>query len=367
MRVPQLKHHRGVEQGYARFAGRLKYFGRWPRTHRQPPRAVRDAFERFLADWLDERARAAPDGHKGRPSVGVLWDLYHTWAQTYYRKGGRQTSEVAVIVSACKIAAALFFELPASRFGPKNLKAVQAEFVRLGWSRRSLNKQVGRVRGMFRWGVEEGYVPSSTYEALRAVRPLKKGRSPAPERAPVRAVPWADVELTIAKARQPLPDVVRVHWLVGCRAEDVVAMRGDEIRQVEGGRLFEPSTWKTEHVEGEERLAYWIGPEAWRIIDPRFRVAKGGPLFPTRSKRLQPGTSCYTTASYRRAITRLCERHGISRWTPGRLRHGRLTEIRAKFGVEAAQAVARHRQITTTQIYAEASSDLSRKVMEEIG
>jgi site-specific recombinase XerC len=40
-------------------------------------------------------------------------------------------------------------------------------------------------------------------------------------------------------------------------------------------------------------------------------------------------------------------------WCPNRLRHTAATEIRSKFGLEAAQIILGHAQANVTQVYAE--------------
>ena len=55
------------------------------------------------------------------------------------------------------------------------------------------------------------------------------------------------------------------------------------------------------------------------------------------------------------------------RWTPLQLRHTAATEIRARFGLEAAQVVLGHARADTTEIYAERDLAKARGVMAEIG
>ena len=74
---------------------------------------------------------------------------------------------------------------------------------------------------------------------------------------------------------------------------------------------------------------------------------------------LQPGNH-YTTDSYRRAITRVCEKHDIEKWSPNRLRHSAATEIRKEFGLEAAQVILGHSSADVSQIYA--ARDLAKGI-----
>jgi integrase len=101
-----------------------------------------------------------------------------------------------------------------------------------------------------------------------------------------------------------------------------------------------------------------------------------------RKRKLPPGT-CYNGASYRRAIERACDRaypptdgltpetlkewQGQHRWAPNRLRHTAATELRKRFGLEAAQVILGHSYADVTQIYAEADQKLAIGVMAMIG
>jgi integrase len=55
------------------------------------------------------------------------------------------------------------------------------------------------------------------------------------------------------------------------------------------------------------------------------------------------------------------------RWSPLQLRHTKGTETRARYGLEAAQVQLGHSKADVTQIYAETSLELARKIATEIG
>src|SRR5579864_7110339 len=65
--------------------------------------------------------------------------------------------------------------------------------VRPGWCRSNVNKQVGRIKHVFKWTVGEQLIPPSVYQALSAVEGLRRGRSDARETEPVKPVPEAHV------------------------------------------------------------------------------------------------------------------------------------------------------------------------------
>ena len=61
--------------------------------------------------------------------------------------------------------------------------------IRAGNCRSEINRRVGRIVRMFKWGVSEELVPPLVYEALRTVPGLRKGRSGAREKPPVSRSP----------------------------------------------------------------------------------------------------------------------------------------------------------------------------------
>ena len=109
----------------------------------------------------------------------------------------------------------------------------------------------------------------------------------------------------------------------------------------------------------------------------------------------------YTTGSYRKAIHRACDlafpapeplcrrtdesvrdwRERLTdmqraeldqwqsdhRWSPNRLRHSAGTEIRKRYGLEAAQVILGHASADVTQIYAERDLQKAVEIMREVG
>src|SRR5262249_47372222 len=55
-------------------------------------------------------------------------------------------------------------------------------------------------------------------------------------------------------------------------------------------------------------------------------------------------------------------RSAIAVWTPNQLRHLSATEVRKRFGLEAAQVVLGHEKASTTEIYAEKNISLAVRV-----
>ena len=57
----------------------------------------------------------------------------------------------------------------------------------------------------------------------------------------------------------------------------------------------------------------------------------------------------------------------IPHWHPHQLRHNRGTEIRKKYGIEAAQVALGHARADVTEVYAEKNLEQARQIAQGDG
>ena len=133
----------------------------------------------------------------------------------------------------------------------------------------------------------------------------------------------------------------------------------------------------------QEILRPWLpeDAEAYAFSPRRSEALRNAALKANRQSKMTPSQAAkkpkgrakaplhkhYPVGSYRQAIRRACKRASIAVWLPNQLRHSRLTDIRSQYGLEASRVVGGHREVSTTQIYAETNRDLARQVMAEVG
>ena len=68
-----------------------------------------------------------------------------------------------------------------SEFGPVALDELRDAMIdELDWSRKYVNKQVSRIRSMFKWAAAKEIVDAGVSAALRELPGLKKGRITCP-------------------------------------------------------------------------------------------------------------------------------------------------------------------------------------------
>ena len=174
---PKYSKHKASGQAVVTIAGKDIYLGDYG------TKESRQEYDRGVAEWLaagrtapqPARALATGDGL----SVATLLLQFWRHARTYYRDADGQTAgEAFNYKDALKPVLNLYGRTHAKTFGPRALKTVRDEMIRMGWSRRYINRQVLRIKSVFRWAAENELVPASVYES-------RCGRWPACARARV--------------------------------------------------------------------------------------------------------------------------------------------------------------------------------------
>jgi len=379
-RVPKYCHHKASGQAVVCLSGRDHYLGK------HGSRESHRLYERLIAEWLANGGRHGRDGHQaGDLIVNQLLAAYWRWAENYYVKNGRSSRELQGVEYAIKPLVKLYGTLPVNQFSPSKLKTVRQALVDAGYCRPLINHHVNRIRRIFKWGIEEEIVPSSVLEALKAVAPLKKTRTTAPEPAPVQPVAEADINAALAHLPPTVQAMVRLQLLTAMRPGELCLMRGCDIDTTEKVWIYRPSEHKTEHF-GHTREVY-LGPQAQQVVSPFLRQNLAGLLFspkqaqaernaqrsthrrkPNRVRKTQRKLrDRYDTDSYRRAIAYACDQAGIPRWSPGRLRHNAATNLRREYGLDVAQVILGHRCADITQVYAELDREKAFAVVGRIG
>ena len=188
--------------------------------------------------------------------------------------------------------------------------------------------------------------------------------------------------------------MVKLQLHTGCRPGEAMAMKRGEIVRADGGWEYRPSrhkgTWR-----GKGRVIS-LGPKTMGVLQPFLSIGADQYVFSPRrtveelherlaakrtTKRtpsqiaraqnrkpcpLRPPAERYTRQSYRVAVVRACDGAGVPHWSPLQSRHTAATEIRKRFGLEAAQVILGHSRADVTQIYAERDVNKAREIMAEI-
>ena len=147
--------HKPTGQARCYVNGKSVYLG----VHGSKESRVR--YAEIVAQVVSGQAVETPTARRSKPvetdsrlTVNELVAAYHSWADGHYLKNGKPTSEIHCLNSAVKPLVDLFGFTACDAFWPVALKAVREQMVGTGWCRKTVNKNTGRLRSVFRWGVE---------------------------------------------------------------------------------------------------------------------------------------------------------------------------------------------------------------------
>lgn len=210
-------------------------------------------------------------------AVEELALLFMKHASQYYVKDGKPTCEVNNIRIALRSLIRLHGRCRARNFSPRKLKDVRQAMIDAGCVRTSINRQIGRIKRMFRWAVENEYVPVTVYSTLATIAGLRAGRSDAVESDPVKPVPAAFVDAIEPHVTRQVWGMIQVQQLTGMRPDEMTAMRGCDLNMTGGVREYVPKSHKTEH-HGKDRMIF-IGPKAQTVLRAFLKTDLQGFLF----------------------------------------------------------------------------------------
>jgi hypothetical protein len=186
-RVPSLRLHKASGQAYVVLSGKAIYCGKpgVPATDQR--------YHQVVAEWLAAGRQLPVESDV--LTIKELLARFWIHAEQHYRTltDGRN-KELEQFRLALRPVKELYAETPVAEFGPLALKAVRQRMVENGWCRPYINKQVNRVRLMFKWAVSDELVAASVLYALQTVPGLRRGRGEVFEPEAVKPVPRDKVE-----------------------------------------------------------------------------------------------------------------------------------------------------------------------------
>jgi integrase len=399
--VPKLRRHRASGQGLVRLSGRDHYLGRWPDGLPEPPPEVLSAYGKKIAEWLSAGRKSLPTtigqagpGAAAAPTVGEIILPFFDHVEQYYRHpDGRPTSEVSIFRRVLRRLRRMYGPTPAGAFDNLELERFRDSLVQAGLARKRINKDIIRVRALFRWAAAKKLIPASVHQTLSLVTGLKAGRTAARETDPVTPVPDELVTAVLPYLPRQVRAMVDLQRATGMRPGEVCSIRTADLDTSGAVWLYRPRRHKNSY-RGKPRVIA-IGPKGQAVLQGWLRLNLEEPIFQPRevesaravarrAKRVTPMTpsqarrrpkvrrkrapgAAYTANSYGHAVRTACRKAGVPVWSPNRLRHSFATEVRKQFGLEAAQVALGHSDAVVTQIYAERDLTLAVRVAAEVG
>ena len=321
-RIPKYRYHKATGQALVVLDGKTIYLG---------PHGTAESranYDRMVAEWLaNHRTLVRPDEPL---TVAELLLKYWRFAQGYYVKGSKQTSEVAKIKDAIRTVRRVYGRTSVGEFGPLKLKAVREQKINQKLARSTINSRIEAIKRLFKWGVAEELVPPSVFQGLQAVTGLRRGRSEARETAPVKPVSEHQIDAGLPHVSAEIAAMIKVQLLTGMRPGEVVLIRGGDIDLSRDPWIYRPASHKLEQHDLDRMIH--IGPQCQEVLRPFLRPGpheyllqpkqaeqrrntmkresrkSAGRRRPRKLIRQRPPGEHYDVAAYRRAISRACEK-----------------------------------------------------------
>ena len=258
-RVPSLRFHKASGRAYVVLNGKAIYCG----AHGTDEADAR--YHQVIAEWLAAGKQLPEDPNQ--ITVKELVARFWSHAEQYYRTltDGRN-KELEQFRLAFDPLLALYADTRAVEFGPRALKAVRRKMVDGGWCRPYVNKQINRIRHVFKWAVADELIPGSVLHALQAVPGLRKGRSDAPEPEAVKPVSMEHVEAVKPFVSRQVWAMIQLQLHTAARAGEICRMRPCDVNREGKVWVYRPREHKTAH-HGHERKIF-IGPRGQEILAP---------------------------------------------------------------------------------------------------
>jgi integrase len=288
------------------------------------------------------------------PTVVELIQAFTTYAEAYYRKpDGTPTDEIHCLKSALKPVREMFGFTPTRDFTPLMLKAAREKYIENGWTRGFCNRSTNRVRGVFKWGVENGLVPVATWQALTAITPLKAGRCDAHDNEKRVAVPDEALDAVRLRLKQRNRDLLDLLLLTAARIGELLSVKWSMIDKSADVWVVVLEHHKTAY-RGKTRKLHF-GKKAQAILGRYEHVQADARIFDARRD------------TFSKALASACKRAKVARFVPHQLRHTAATKIRDTIGVEAAQAMLGHAAAAMTAIYTRKTDRLAQETAAAVG
>jgi integrase len=252
--VPSYRYHKARNCAVVTINGRNHYLGEWQSE------ASKKKYDALIKQWLANGravAEPTPPDHKQIITVCEVVEAFWIHAEKRYQKAGSWRVVLRTLID-------MYGDQSAAEFGPVKLRAVMQALVERGNCRQYVNKNMHRVRKIFKWAAAHELIDVVVHQRLEVVEALQKGTTDAPEGRKVLPVSDAVVNATVAELGPLVADMVKLQRLIGCRPGELIVMRPRDIDRTDEIWLYVPESHKTEHL-GKSREIF-IGPRAQLIL-----------------------------------------------------------------------------------------------------
>ena len=231
------------------------------------------------------------------------------------------------------------------------------------YCRKYLNKLIGFVRDVFKWGATKKLVSYARANELKLVPAIQYGEALHENPDREAASPEAIIATIRHTKEQQIIDMVILQVLTGMRSGELCNSKAGEIKRKPGMDvwLFEPYHHKNKWKGKKRSIA--LGTEEQTILEKYLRGKKDGEslfcnLYRYKNKAISP-------EKYAEHIRKTQKKHGLERFTPYQLRHANGTWISEVLGRDHARAQLGHSSEQMTERYDHADAKKQMAVIEK--
>jgi integrase len=235
-------------------------------------KASREEYGRVIAEWEAAGRTMARAASVADLTIVELVAAYWQHVQDYYRHpDGTATSEVSNHKEPLRRLNKLYGRTAAKDFDSLSLEAIRKGMITDGLCRGRINKDMARLKRLFRWAAAKKLVPVTVHQLLTTVDGLRAGRSAAKETEPVKPVPLAFVEAVLPFALPQVAAIIELQLHAGMRPGEVVIMRSIDLDTSGAVWLYRPGS--DQGPAGQHKNAYrghqrvvTIGPRGQAVL-----------------------------------------------------------------------------------------------------
>lgn len=419
----QYKKHKTNGKGYTAFPtynaeGKSKRkFVYFPGKYNSPE--SKEAFDKFYREVMTLQ----PELNNGAYHYTV-GEVVHAWIQDQLK---------GTMAAWSKIVGGLLMKyatIPANEFNNRHYKQCVETICKTAadtgrWNKSSVNKIIGMIHDIFRFGAEEAMCDESVLANIKTVRTYKMirkyGERIRPE-SEMYVASQADIDAVLESTNPVLRTMIIVALETGMRPGELATLNKDEINEhwqyipvkhknafrgqlrsaiplntlcreaLNALELIRPDKLNRYYFTVREAIAFnhqarrkeLFTPEIVSVLNKPFGVCEAARKLDVSHtaitkwrKELQNGdfsvnrffnetkvrgSQLFNRNKFYRHLESACKKAGVQRFCPYSFRHKVGQEVRDKYGIEAASALLGHKQLNTTQLYAKKAEKLASEI-----
>ena len=352
-KLPSLCLHKPSGQGYVTDPRdkRVVYLGRHSTAD------CERAYREWIAEYIKATGRTASRAD-APASLGGLMTIWLAEMDKKCRKvTGKHTGEYSVCDRAHSLVGEVGLEgLPLKDLNRNHIYQIRDHLLAKGSARKTIHEYVRRIIRACSFAENREWLDTNQFLRLSRWEKLRPGDAPPPKE--LEAAGEYHLKRMFLKLPVKWRPIFILHLFSGCRTENALAIRAEEIDCSKKPWVFKPVQHKGRH-RGHS-LEIMLGPKCREALKPFIKETSSGNLWRKKGEIMHQ--------TYRKAFARACEAAGVPNISPRQIRHTAASFLVNNGVPESVIAsILGHRPGTITQRYAKVEDKARAKVVEKFG